>query len=299
MLEMMDYIQREGFTEIIISTPGPIGITALMAAKMLHLRTVGIYHTDFPQYVQILTDDHFMESLTWRFMHWFYSQLDLIYVNSEQYRRSWMERGIEGERLRILPRGLDTKLYHPARREVNFWVQRGAHPGEFIMLYVGRVSVEKNLDIFAAAHDKVRAAGVPVRAALVGDGVYTKTMQGLIPDAIFTGYLSGEPLAQAFASADVFVFPSVSDTFGNVVIEAQASGLPVIVSDQKGPQELIEDGVTGLITRGLDVDDVAAAILRVARDAGLRQRISEAARRAVESRSWATAAEKFWTGSPD
>ncbi len=86
MLEMCDYIQREGFTEIIISTPGPIGITALMAAKMLHLRTVGIYHTDFPQYVQILTDDHFMESLAWRFMHWFYGQLDLIYVNSEQYR---------------------------------------------------------------------------------------------------------------------------------------------------------------------------------------------------------------------
>ena len=138
-----------------------------------------------------------------------------------------------------------------------------------ILLYVGRVSVEKNLDLFAAAHDRARAAGLPVRAAVVGDGVYTKTMQKLLPDAIFTGYLSGEPLAHAYASADLFVFPSISDTFGNVVIEAQASGLPVIVSDQKGPQELVENGVTGLVTRGLDVEDLTAAIERLARDAGM------------------------------
>ena len=299
MLEMCDYIQREGYTEVVISTPGPIGITALMAAKMLHLRTVGIYHTDFPQYVQILTDDHFMESLTWKFMHWFYSQLDLIYVNSEQYRRSWMERGIDGAKIKILPRGLDTKLFHPGRRDPSFWTARGAKPGELILLYVGRVSVEKNLDLFAAAHDRARAAGLPVRAAIVGDGVYTKTMQKLLPDGIFTGYLGGETLAHAYASADMFVFPSISDTFGNVVIESQASGLPVIVSDQKGPQELVEHGVTGLVTRGLDLDDLTAAIERLARDASLRTRMGEAARRAVESRSWATAAEKFWTNSEE
>ncbi len=297
MLEMCDYIQREGFTELVISTPGPIGITALLAAKMLHLRTVGIYHTDFPQYVQILTDDHFMESLTWRYMHWFYQQLDLIYVNSEQYRTSWIERGIDGAKLKILPRGLDTRLFHPSRRDPKFWIRRGAQPGELILLYVGRVSVEKNLDLFAAAHDKARAAGLPVRAAIVGDGVYTKTMQKLLPDACFTGYLGGEELARAYASSDVFVFPSTSDTFGNVVIEAQASGLPVIVSDQKGPQELVENGVTGFITRGMDVDDLTAAVIRLGRDPALRAKIGEAARRAVETRSWATAAEKFWTNS--
>lgn len=298
MLEMCDYIQREGYTEVIISTPGPIGITALMAAKMLHLRTVGIYHTDFPQYVQILTDDHFMESLTWRYMHWFYQQLDLIYVNSEQYRRSWIERGIDGEKIKILPRGLDTRLFHPSRRDPAFWRERGAKPGDLILLYVGRVSVEKNLDVFAAAHDRVRAAGLPVRAAIVGDGVYTKTLQRLLPDAIFTGYLSGETLARAYASAGIFVFPSISDTFGNVVIEAQASGLPVIVSDQRGPQELIDHDATGLITRGLDVEDLAAAIVRLGRDANLRADMGESARRAVETRSWAAAAEKFWQQSP-
>lgn len=294
MLEMIDYIQRERFTELIISTPGPIGITALLAAKMLHLRTVGIYHTDFPQYVQILTDDHFMESLTWRYMHWFYHQLDLIYVNSEQYRTSWIERGIDGAKIKILPRGLDTSLFHPSKRRADFWVRRGARPGELILLYVGRVSVEKNLDVFAAAHDRVRAAGLAVRAAIVGSGVYVKAMERLLPDAIFTGSLSGEELAGAFASADIFVFPSISDTFGNVVIESQASGLPVIVSDQKGPQELIENGVTGVITRGLDAADLAAAIERLARDPAGRARMAETARRSVETRNWSVAFEKFW-----
>jgi glycosyltransferase involved in cell wall biosynthesis/predicted metal-dependent phosphoesterase TrpH len=297
MLEMLDYIQRERFTELIISTPGPIGITALLAAKMLHLRTVGIYHTDFPQYVQILTDDHFMESLTWRYMHWFYQELDIIYVNSEQYRTSWIERGIDGAKIKILPRGLDTVLFHPSRRESDFWIKRGAKPGELIMLYVGRISVEKNLDVFAAAHDKARAAGLPVRAALVGNGVYLKTLQRLLPDACFTGYLSGEELARAYASADVFVFPSVSDTFGNVVIESQACGIPVIVSDQKGPQELVENGVTGFITRGRDADDLAAAIGRLGHDPDLRGRMGAAARRAVENRNWSAAFEKFWSMS--
>jgi glycosyltransferase involved in cell wall biosynthesis len=299
MLEMLDYIQREGFTEIIISTPGPIGITAMMAAKMLHLRTVGIYHTDFPQYVQILTDDHFMESLAWRYMYWFYHQLDLLYVNSGQYRTSWIERGIDGDKIRILPRGLDTRLFHPGRREADFWLKRGARPGELILLYVGRISIEKNLDVFAQAHDGARAAGLKVRAAIVGDGVYLKTLRKLLPDACFTGYLSGKELARAYASADLFVFPSISDTFGNVVIEAQASGLPVIVSDQKGPQELVENGLTGLVTRGLDAADVTQAILRLARDPGLRQAMAEAARRSVESRSWSSAIDKFWNMSPE
>src|SRR6185436_17429189 len=110
VLQILDYIQREQFSEIIISTPGPIGLTALLAAKMLGIRTSGIYHTDFPQYVRILTEDSFLETLTWNYMKWFYEQLDLFYVNSASYRTAWIDRGIDGDRIRILPRGLDTAL---------------------------------------------------------------------------------------------------------------------------------------------------------------------------------------------
>src|SRR5690606_11672133 len=151
--EIIDYIHREKFTELIISTPGPVGITALLAAKLLGLRTVGIYHTDFPQYVRILTDDTFLETLTWEFMHGFYSQLDLLLVNSSGYGRAWVGRGIQPERIAILPRGLDTALFHPDRRDRRSWKQYGdwseATP---VPLYVGRISKEKDLDVIAAAY---------------------------------------------------------------------------------------------------------------------------------------------------
>ncbi|HLW35826.1 MAG TPA: glycosyltransferase, partial [Chthoniobacterales bacterium] len=145
ILQMLDYIQRERFSEVIISTPGPIGLTALLAAKMLNLQTSGIYHTDFPQYVRILTEDSFLESVTWRFMHWFYGQLDTVFVNSEEYRQSWIKRGLDPEKLKILPRGLDTELFHPVRRDPAFFEKFGATNGQVRLLYVGRVSREKDL----------------------------------------------------------------------------------------------------------------------------------------------------------
>src|SRR5206468_10097272 len=130
ILQMLDYIQREKFTEIIISTPGPVGLTALLAAKMLNLQTSGIYHTDFPQYIRILTEDSFLESMAWRYMHWFYGQLDTVFVNSEEYRQSWIKHGLVPVKLKILPRGLDTELFHPARREPAFFEKFGALNGE-------------------------------------------------------------------------------------------------------------------------------------------------------------------------
>src|SRR3954447_21002850 len=113
ILQMLDYVQREQFTEIIISTPGPVGLTALLAAKMLNLQTSGIYHTDFPQYIRILTEDGFWESVAWSYMHWFYGQLDSVFVNSEEYRKSWIKRGFDPAKLKILPRGLDTAMFSP------------------------------------------------------------------------------------------------------------------------------------------------------------------------------------------
>ena len=106
VLQILDYIQREQFTEIIISTPGPMGLTGLLAAKMLNLQTSGIYHTDFPEYIRILTEDRFLESLAWTYMHWFYGQQDTVFVNSEQYRRSWIAaRDRAGEAARFCRAG--------------------------------------------------------------------------------------------------------------------------------------------------------------------------------------------------
>ena len=299
ILQILEYVEREQFTEIIISTPGPMGLTGLLAAKMLNLQTSGIYHTDFPEYIRILTEDKFLESLAWTYMRWFYGQQDTVFVNSEEYRRSWVKRGIEPTKLKILPRGLDTELFHPRRRDVTFWerFERKKTPraGETIrLLYVGRISKEKDLDLLALAYRQLQAEGLPVQLFLVGNGPYASTLAELLPDAVFTGYLAGEELATAYASADLFVFPSTTDTFGNVIIEAQASGLPVIVSDVGGPKELVRDGVNGLVTKALDAQAFASAIRALAHDPQLRAQISLHARQSVADRSWPMAFQKFW-----
>ena len=298
-LLILEHLIRENYSELIISTPGPVGLTALYAAKSLGLRAVGIYHTDFPHYVRILTDDSFMETLAWNYMHWFYSQLDIIYVNSEDYRKCWVERGIPAEKLRILPRGLDTKMFHPARRDATFWRERGLRDGEVAMLFVGRISKEKNLDTLVSAARRLADWKTPVRPIFIGEGPYMAEMKKLLPDAIFTGYLRGDLLACAYASADFFVFPSTTDTFGNVVLEAQACGLPVIVSDVGGPRDLVQHGKDGFITKALDAGELAEAIRRLSEDPGLRERLGSAARARVETRNWSEAFEKFWALSPE
>jgi len=299
VLQIFDWLEREKISELIISTPGPIGLCALAAAKSLGLPAVGIYHTDFPQYVRILTDDSFMETLTWNYMHWFYSQLDIVYVNSEDYRKCWIERGIPSERLRILPRGLDTRLFHPAKRDRSFWTARGLRDGELGMLFVGRVSKEKNLDLIVSATRRLAEWRTPVRPIIVGDGPYMAEMKRVLGDAIFTGYLGGEDLAKAYASADFFAFPSTTDTFGNVILEAQASGIPVIVSDVGGPRDLVADGTDGFVTKANDAADLARAIRQLAENPTLRASMGEAGRRRVEDRDWTEAAEKFWNYSPE
>jgi len=297
ILQMLDYIQRERFTEIIISTPGPVGLTALLAAKMLNLQTSGIYHTDFPQYIRILTEDSFLESMAWRYMQWFYGQLDTVFVNSEDYRQSWIKRGLDPAKLKILPRGLDTELFHPARRDPAFFEKFGTCNGEVRLLYVGRISREKDLDLLVTAYRRLRNERLPIQLFVVGHGPYSEALAKSLPEAFFTGYLTGTELATAYASADIFVFPSTTDTFGNVILEAQACGVPVIVSDSGGPKELVEDGMNGLITRSRDVDDFTRAIRSLIADAALRERMGSAARKSVIDRSWPNAFRKFWSAT--
>ena len=296
ILQMLDYIQRKKFSEIIISTPGPIGLTALLAAKMLNLQTSGIYHTDFPQYVRILTEDSFLESAAWHYMHWFYGQLDTVFVSSEQYRQSWINRGFDPEKLKIFPRGLDTELFNPARRDPAFWEKYGAATnGEVRLLYVGRISREKDLDVLANAYRRLREEGLSVQLFVVGHGPYSQALSETLPDAVFTGYLTGLELATAYASADVFAFPSTTDTFGNVIIEAQASGVPVVVSDSGGPKELVDDKTNGLVTKSHDVEDFTRAIRALIVDPALRERMGGCARQSVIDLSWPNAFRKFWS----
>jgi glycosyltransferase involved in cell wall biosynthesis len=227
-------------------------------------------------------------------MQWFYSQLDVVYVNSEHYRQRWVERGIPPERLKIFPRGIDTELYTPEQRDPGFWTKYGKQPQEIGLLYVGRVSKEKSLDIAVEAVRQLAGEGLPVRLLIVGDGPYLREMRQNVPEACFTGYLRAAELAAAYASSDVFLFPSTTDTFGNVVLEAKAAGLPCVVSDQGGPCELVSDGIDGFVTRALDVIDFARVLRLLCKDGKLREKMGAAARRGIENRNWNNAFRQFW-----
>jgi glycosyltransferase involved in cell wall biosynthesis len=295
VLEMIDYMEREKFTECVISTPGPVGLTAIGAARLLGLKTSGIYHTDFPQYVRILTDDELMETLMWKFMYWFYSQMDILYVNSEYYRQCWIERGIAPEKLEILPRGLDTELFHHRHRKIDFWRKFGAkYP---VMLYVGRISKEKELKFLAELFLELRKKGVLVDLAIVGEGPFEPEMKQMVPEAIFTGVLRGQELGIAYASSDLFMFPSTTDTFGNVVIEALSSALPVFVSDVGGPKELILRPVQGRVLPANQMTPWLEAVegyLNHPTPLAERQASAEIIQ---QERNWDRAFEAFWQRS--
>lgn len=296
VLEMIEYIHREQFTELIISTTGPVGYTALLAGKLLGIPMTGIYHTDFPKYTRILSgDDAMMEQWMWRCMDWFYGKMDLIYCNSDAYRKIWRERGIPAAQLEILPRGLDAALFHPRHRQNDFWKKRGASGA--VLLYVGRVSKEKELMFLVEVMQELHRQKIEVSLAVVGDGPYLAEMQKSYPQGIYTGALQGDELAVAYASADLFVFPSTTDTFGNVVIEAMAAGLPTLVSDIGGPCELILKKEQGSICKARDLKAWVHAIqswIQKLPDESERYRLADSIH---QERNWDSAFEKFWNRS--
>src|SRR5215472_15475903 len=230
-------------------------------------------------------------------MHWFYGQLDTVFVNSEEYRQSWVRRGFDPGKLKIFPRGLDTDLFSPAQREPTFWEKFGVANGQVRLLYVGRISREKDLDILAGAYRRLRSEGLPVQLIVVGHGPYSDAFAESLPEALFTGYLVGKELATAYASADIFVFPSTTDTFGNVIIEAQASGVPVVVSDSGGPKELVQDKRNGLITKSHDLEDLTRAVRELVVDSDRRKQMGDHARESVTNRTWPNAFRKFWAAT--
>lgn len=281
ILDVMAFVEREGFTRIHVSTPGTVGLLGLLIARLMDIPVAGTYHTDIPQYVRSLTNDEFLEKAAWSYMTWFYSQMEEVMVPSVGTRDQLISRGLPPERMKPLPRWVDTEAYSPEMRNPSFWKSRGTGLGRVVLLYVGRVSREKGLAMLADAFKELVDGGASIALAVIGDGPYREEMEAALIGypTLFTGYLAGEQLQRGYASADLFVFPSATDTFGNVVLEAQASGLPVIVSDEGGPQELMIDGETGLVFRAGNKNGLTAAIRVMISDPERRDLMGRNARR--------------------
>ncbi|EPR41948.1 glycosyl transferase group 1 [Desulfovibrio sp. X2] len=294
VLAMLRFASEQDFTHIHTATPGPIGLAALLIARLFKLPIHGTYHTQIPQYARQLTGDTAMEDMAWKYTIWYYSQMDLVYAPSQATADELAERGLAREKIVLYPRGVDTELFHPSRR--NGFLKRYGLTRGTTLLYVGRISREKNLHLLAEAYDALRREIDGLHLVVTGDGPYRAEMEERLAGtgAVFTGVLDGEDLAACFASADVFVFPSATDTFGNVILEAQASGLPVIVSDCGGPHENMVPDSTGLVTRANDLADLTRAVKSLAADPARCTAMGAAARRYTESRTFRHAFDETW-----
>jgi glycosyltransferase involved in cell wall biosynthesis len=276
VLKMLDYCYKEGFTHIHTATPGPVGLAGMVIAKILQKPLYSTYHTAFPQYVEATLSDSFMTEMCWQYMRWYYNQCDKIFVPSKALMIDLKNHGIDESRLYQFPRGIDTDFFHPTEK---------IEDNKFYLLYVGRVSKEKNLDILTEAFKKLDNPNIEL--IIVGDGPYKSKMEKELKgfSATFTGFLHGDALIQAYQQADLFVFPSTTDTFGNVILEAHACGLPTIVTDMGGPAENVIEDETGIVVKGEDVYALKEGILSLLnkekiKDMGIK------ARKEVEKRSF-------------
>ena len=295
LLEMLQYCHEQNFNHIHTATPGPIGLAALAIAKILKLPISGTYHTAIPQYAQALTGDTVIEDLAWKYVLWYYDQLDVIYAPSQSTCNELIEKGIKAEKIKIYPRGIDVEQFHPQKRNGIMHKRFGIDAG-LKLIYVGRVSKEKNLHLLADVFRRLTAQLPDVRLVVVGDGPYLQEMQATMAGlpCYFTGYLTGDNLSQMYASADLFVFPSTTDTFGNVVLEAQASGLPVIVSDKGGPCENMLPGKTGMVVPGDDAESLLTTLQGMLENTIVLRKMGQAARKYVEERSFEAAFLNTW-----
>jgi glycosyltransferase involved in cell wall biosynthesis len=295
LLEMLDFCYQQNFTHIHAATPGPIGLAALAIARILKLPICSTYHTAIPQYAHILTGDEAIEEVAWKYIRWYYEQMNLIFVPSLSTKEELTQKGIAEDKIRLYPRGVDVERFHPSKRNGYF----GRHyqiQDNIKLLYVGRVSKEKNLHILAEAFKSLVQSHPNVYLVIVGDGPYYEEMQAEMKgyNCIFAGYREGDELSTIYASSDIFVFPSTTDTFGNVILEAQASGLPVIVTDQGGPCENMISDQTGLVVKGDSVQDLLRAVESLVNHPARIQQMSLSAREYTEERSFQAAFKAHW-----
>jgi glycosyltransferase involved in cell wall biosynthesis len=267
-----------------LADPMMLGMAGIYWAQHMSVPLVAAYHTNLADYAATYRLG-ILRPTIWRYRRFLHSQCAATLCPSPSTARMLGARGFE--RVHIWPRGVDSELFTPARRSESRRQALGADDNTAMLLYVGRLSHEKNIRVLAEAYRAVARTGVHL--VVVGDGPGRADLEAAVRGlpVTFTGYLQGEALADVYASADLFLFPSTTETFGQVVQEAMASGLPVVGCDAEGVCDLIQHGVTGLLTRPKDAADFAAATRLLLDDPGRRAEMSRAARAWAETRSWA------------
>ena len=274
-----------------VATEGPLGWSALRAARRLGLTVVSSFHTNFHSYGRHYGYGFLTRGvLAWlRFCH---NRTRRTFVPSEDLMHKLQKDGFRN--LRLFARGVDTELFGPHRREDDLRLRWGAGQETPVALYVGRLAPEKNLRLVLEAARRMRERLPDLRVVLVGDGPERRSLADAGEDIHFAGMRTGEDLARHYASADCFLFGSVTETFGNVVTEAMASGLPVLAYDYAAPGRFIRPRENGLLA---PYDDEIAFLEAATELASLRSRwaeMGESARRTLAPHGWTTVIDGYY-----
>ncbi|WP_255370044.1 glycosyltransferase family 1 protein [Roseateles sp. YR242] len=267
-----------------IATEGPMGWSALQAARQLKLPVVSEFRTNFHAYAQHYGIGWLRRPLL-AYLRKFHNRCHSTMVPNATLAGELMAQGFR--HVSVISRGVDTQLFDPARRSEALRAQWGAAPQDPVLMHVGRLAAEKNLQLLVDLWPAVRRHHPRARLVLVGDGPARAELQQQLPDAVFAGMRHGADLAAHYASADLFLFPSVTETFGNVTPEALASGLPVVAFHYAAAALLVRDGVNGgTVPLGSDTSTFLERVLGLLRDRHQLSAMRSAAREGAECMGW-------------
>jgi len=267
-----------------VSSPDIVGHRAVTWARRHRIAAVASVHTRFDTYLAYYHLQA-LEPLARDIMRRFYQRCEVVMAPAEStaviLRAQRMNRDIT-----MWARGVDREQFNPERRDMEWRRSKGIGDDEMVVAYLGRIVMEKGLDVFSDAIHAADPRGVKYRVLVIGDGPARSWFEQQLPGAIFTGELTGGDLARALASADLLLNPSITEAFGNVTLEAMACGLPVIAAEASGTTNLVRHNVTGMLVDGTEPEEFADALEAYGRDPDLRRRHGEAALAIAKTMDW-------------
>ena len=269
-----------------VSSPDFVGHRAVSWARRHRVAAVASVHTRFDTYLSYYHLQA-LEPLAREIMRRFYHRCEVVLAPAEStaaiLRAQRMNRDIT-----IWSRGVDRDQFNPDRRDMEWRRSNGIADDEMVVAFLGRVVMEKGLDVFCDAIHTFEPLGLKYRVLVIGEGPARPWFEQQLPDAIFTGQLTGDDLARALASSDVFLNPSITEAFGNVTLEAMACALPVVAADATGATNLVRSGLTGTLVDGAEPDEFADALAAYARHPDLRRRHGEGGLTVAKTMDWDT-----------
>ena len=255
-------------TLVHVSAPDLLGHAAITWARRNRIPTIASLHTRFETYFRYYHMS-FLEPLVKRLLTRFYNRVDEVVVPSPSMRTLLCDWGVETP-IDIWSRGIDHFRFTPERRSLEWRRSLGIGDDEIAVGFLGRLVKEKGLDVFAEVLKEMRTCGVAFKALVIGKGPAQDWFASQVPDAVFGGFQTGDALGCAVASMDIFFNPSVTETFGNVTLEAMAAGVPVVAARATGAVDLVDEGETGCLVDPSDIAGYAQAIANIAGDPALR-----------------------------